>query len=320
MLYLGIDLGGTNIAAGLVSEENQIICTQSIPTRLPKQPEEIVRDIYHLSEKLLREAGYSFADIESLGIGIPGTVNYKSGIVEYANNLDFVNVPFAALLKQYFSIPVCCENDARAAAFGEYIAGAGKSSHSMILMTLGTGVGGGIIFDGKIWHGMNSAAGEIGHMVIRYNGKSCTCGRHGCLEAYASASAFSKMALDEVPRHPDSALYAAVTAAKRCNGKMVIDAVRQGDPIACAIFDAYCGYLSDGITNLINIFQPEVFLIGGGLSASGDILLQPLKERIYPELYSRYASENTDIRIAALGNDAGIIGAARIALSREQDM
>lgn len=190
----------------------------------------------------------------------------------------------------------------------------------MILMTLGTGVGGGIIFDGKIWHGMNSAAGEIGHMVIHHNGKACTCGRHGCLEAYASASAFSKMALDEVPRHPDSALYAAVTAAKRCNGKMIIDAVRQGDLTACAIFDAYCGYLSDGITNLINIFQPEVFLIGGGLSASGDILLQPLKERIYPELYSRYASENTDIRIAALGNDAGIIGAARIALSREQDI
>ena len=238
MLYLGIDLGGTNIAAGLVSEENQIICTQSVPTGLPKQPEEIVRDIYHLSEKLLGEAGYSFEDIESLGIGIPGTVNYKRGIVEYANNLDFVNVPFAALLKQYFSIPVYCENDARAAAFGEYIAGAGKNSHSMILMTLGTGVGGGIIFDGKIWHGMNSAAGEIGHMVIRYNGKACTCGRHGCLDAYASASAFSKMALDEVPRHPDSALYAAVTAAKRCNGKMVIDAVRQGDPIACAIFDA----------------------------------------------------------------------------------
>lgn len=320
MLYLGIDLGGTNIAAGLVSEEHQIICTQSVPTGLPKQAEEIVRDIYHLSEKLLREAGYSFEDIESLGIGIPGTVNYKSGIVEYANNLDFVNVPFAALLKQYFSIPVYCENDARAAAFGEYIAGAGKNSHSMILMTLGTGVGGGIIFDGKIWHGMNSAAGEIGHMVIHHNGKACTCGRHGCLEAYASASAFSKMALDEVPRHPDSALYAAVTAAKCCNGKMIIDAVRQGDLTACAIFDAYCGYLSDGITNLINIFQPEVFLIGGGLSASGDILLQPLKERIYPELYSRYASENTDIRIAALGNDAGIIGAARIALSREQDI
>ena len=312
MLYLGIDLGGTNIAAGLVSEEHQIICTQSVPTGLPKQAEEIVRDIYHLSEKLLREAGYSFEDIESLGIGIPGTVNYKSGIVEYANNLDFVNVPFAALLKQYFSIPVYCENDARAAAFGEYIAGAGKNSHSMILMTLGTGVGGGIIFDGKIWHGMNSAAGEIGHMVIRHNGKACTCGRHGCLEAYASASAFSKMALDEVPRHPDSALYAAVTAAKRCNGKMIIDAVRQGDLTACAIFDAYCGYLSDGITNLINIFQPEVLLIGGGICKEGETLLAPLRAYIEKEAYSIEGQPTCRLDVCKLGNDAGTIGAAML--------
>lgn len=316
MIYLGIDLGGTNIAAGLVSEDSRIIYKKSRPTNLPKLPEEIVKDIYTLSVDTVKEAGYSFQDIGCLGIGIPGTVNYKDGIVEYANNLNFVNVPFVKLLKQYFSIPIFCENDARAAAFGEYIAGAGRNSQSMILMTLGTGVGGGIIINGKVWHGLNSAAGEIGHMVIHYNGKACTCGRKGCLEAYASATAFSKMALSEVPHHPESSLYDAINRTNRCNGKMIIDAVRQNDPTACRIFDEYCGYLADGITNLINIFQPEVFIIGGGLSASGDLLLKPLKERIYPNLYSRYSSTNTDIRMAELGNDAGIIGAAKISLSR----
>ena len=153
-------------------------------------------------------------------------------------------------------------------------------------------------------------------MFIHYNGKDCTCGRKGCLEAYASATAFSKMALSEVPHHPESSLYDAINRTNRCNGKMIIDAVRQNDPTACRIFDEYCGYLADGITNLINIFQPEVFIIGGGLSASGDLLLNQLKERIYPNLYSRYSSTNTDIRMAELGNDAGIIGAAKISLSR----
>jgi glucokinase len=317
MLYLGIDLGGTNIVAGIVSEDNKIVCKKSVLTNLPKSPVEIVEEIYSLTESLLTDEKLTFKDIRSIGIGIPGTVNLKTGVVEFANNLNFIRVPLINLIKQYFPIPVYYENDARAAAFGEYIAGAGRTSSSMIMMTLGTGVGGCIILNGKIWHGINSAAGEIGHMVIQYNGKQCSCGRKGCLEAYASASALTEKAVCEVEKHPDSMLYSAIHTTKKCNGKMVIDAVRQNDLTACSIFNTYCEYLSEGIINLINIFQPEKFIIGGGLSASGDLLLKPLKELVYPKIYSRYSSINTDIRLAELGNDAGIIGAARIALSRD---
>ncbi|MGL5435557.1 MAG: ROK family protein [Lachnospiraceae bacterium] len=187
MYHIGIDLGGTNIAAGVVDENNRLLCKESVPTGLPKPPEAIAEEIHRLTRNMLASHGMSLQDICSIGIGIPGTVNKNSGVIEYANNFGFDNVPFLGMVEEYFTIPVYADNDAGAAAWGEYLAGAGMGCSSMAAVTLGTGVGGGIILDGKLLHGFNSAAGEIGHMVIERGGRACTCGRSGCLEAYASA-------------------------------------------------------------------------------------------------------------------------------------
>ena len=322
---IGIDLGGTNIAAGIVDEACRILCKRSVPTDLPKSSEEIVEKIYKLTSNLLSENAIALEECESIGIGIPGTVDSENGIVEYANNLGFTNVPFVSMLAEKFERKVYAENDAIAATIGEYVSGAGIGTKSMVMMTLGTGVGGGIIIDGRCWHGINNAAGELGHMVIHAGGRQCTCGRKGCLEAYASAPALIEQT-EEIVKESikntknkvngcDSAvkLYDCIAHGMRSDGKMIIDAVRSGDEAAKQSYDRYLSALSEGVANIINVFQPECLVIGGGLSGIGEtMLLDPIIARVEPMIYSRYSKRKTVIKLAKLGNDAGIIGAAKI--------
>ncbi len=310
MIDLGIDLGGTNIAAGLVDSSFRLMAKASVPTGLPKTPEEIGDAIRNLAAGLLEENGLDFSQVGSVGIGIPGTVNKAEGMVEYANNLEFNNVPFIKMINRRFPCPVFAENDAKAAAWGEYLAGAGKGCKSMVAVTLGTGVGGGIIFDGKLWDGCNGAAGELGHMVIEQGGRLCTCGRRGCLEAYASAAALVKRGQEEAGKHPDSLLALWEAQGSRLDGQRIFKAAQQKDKAAYKVIEEFLWYLAEGIANIVNIFQPEVICIGGGLSGAGDRLLVPLKEKIEPFVHSRNAKVNTRIRLAELGNDAGLIGAA----------
>ena len=311
MLRIGIDLGGTKIAAGLVDEGRNLGASVQEPTRLPRPAKELAEAVFHLAERLLKEQGIAWEQVECVGIGIPGTVNRETDCVEYANNFGFENVPFVKMVKDWFPCPLYAENDAKAAAWGEYLAGAGQGSRSMTAVTLGTGVGGGIILNGTILEGENGAAGELGHMVIRQNGRSCTCGRKGCLEAYASATALVSQAKEAMETSQESLLWSLCGGKmSEVNGRLIFEAAAQKDETACRVLERFTEDLSDGAANIINILQPEVLCIGGGLSGAGEALLAPLKRKTAPKVYSRASKKNTRILLARLGNGAGIIGAA----------
>lgn len=313
MYNIGIDLGGTNIAVGLVDQDLNLVYQTSRPTGLPKTPERLADDIHALVVEMLAERGLTEQDVGCAGIGIPGTVNQAEGTVEYANNFGFDNVPFVRLLQERFACPLLAANDAGAAAWGEYLAGCGKGAKSMVAVTLGTGVGGGIILNGRLWGGCNSAAGELGHMVLHTGGRPCTCGRKGCFEAYASATALVQRAKEAVADAPESLL-----ANAPIDGRAVFAAAKAGDETAARVLDAFITDLAEGVANIINILQPELLCIGGGLSGAGAQLLAPLREKTAPMIYSRYSRRNTRLELASLGNAAGIIGAA--GLDRQEDV
>lgn len=309
--YVGIDLGGTNIAAGVTDGSHKVLFEHCVPTDLPRPAHELAQAIYDMVKDMLADHKMGFGDIKSVGIGIPGTVNRETGMVEYANNFGFDHVPFVTMIKELFPCPVFADNDAKAAAWGEYVAGAGQGSSSMVMMTLGTGVGGGIILGGRLLAGYNLAAGEFGHMVIKEDGKPCNCGRKGCLEAYASASALVETAREAAKRQSDSLLnHLCGEDLDRINGRMVFQAAEAQDPAAAAVMEEFLTHLAVGVANVINMLQPEVLCIGGGLSGAKDKLLEPLRKKVEPMVYSRTSKRNARIVAAALGNGAGIIGAA----------
>ena len=315
MYRIGVDLGGTNIAVGIVNEEFEIIAQDSTPT-LPGRPgEEIVDDIAMLCKKLCEERGLTPADIDSVGIASPGIVDDESGCVIYANNLSFRHFPILPLLKERFPVQeMHIENDANAAAWGEAIAGAAKGSRSSVMITLGTGVGGGIITDGKVFKGFNSAGGELGHIVIQVDGRPCSCGRQGCWEAYSSATGLiktTKEKLAECEAQGRKTVMTELVAQKgKVNGRTAFDGMRMGDAAATEVVQDYVKYLASGLASMINIFQPEVLSIGGGISNEGQYLLDLVVPLVRQQQYGTDLVPLTDIRIAQLRNNAGIIGAA----------
>ena len=309
--YIGIDLGGTNIVAGVVDENYNIITKASTKTNLPRPEKEIAADMAKVSIQAVKDAGLEMSQIEWVGIGTPGIANSEKGIIEYSCNLGFDNTPMVEYIKEYIDKPVFIENDANAAAYGEYVAGAAKGAKNAVCITLGTGVGGGIVVDGKIYSGSNFAGAEIGHMVIEVDGPQCTCGRKGCFEVFSSATGLIRMSKEAMAQDADSAMH-KITAER--NGKVTartsFDAMRMGDKTAKEVVDKFIKYLAAGITKTINIFQPDILCIGGGVCNEGDALLLPVKELVKEEVYTRNSPKNTEIVIAKLGNDAGIIGAA----------
>lgn len=310
MYRIGIDLGGTNIVAGLVDENLKIVDTRSIKTDAPRSVQSIVDDMARLAYTLMERNHLTAADVASVGVGVPGTANPQNGHLEDANNLGFEDVPLLPLLAQKLPVPVHFDNDANVAALGEYLAG-GYGEDSFVMVTLGTGIGGGIILGGKLWPGINGAAAEFGHMTVDMHGVSCNCGRRGCFEALASANALIAQAQEAMASQPESLLW------KLCGGDMqkveaktVFDGAAAEDPVSRKVLDTYLTYLAEGITNIINIFQPAVLCIGGGVSHAGDALLLPLRERVEKSIYSKNAKINTRIELAKLHNDAGVLGAA----------
>jgi glucokinase len=323
MFRLGVDLGGTNIAVGIVNEDYQIIHKDSVPTGATRPAEEIVADIAALCKKVAADAGIAFSDVAAVGIAAPGTIDNKTGTVEYANNLPFRHFPIAALLREDLNadIPVFVENDANAAAWGEAIAGAAKGAADSVMVTLGTGVGGGVIIDNKLFTGFNGAGAELGHMVIVKDGVPCSCGRKGCWEAYSSATALIRMTNDKLAECAAQGRATKMTELVeldgRTNGRTAFDSMRAGDAAASEVVKEYISYLACGIANLINIFQPEILSIGGGVSGQGQYLLDQLLPCVANESYGADAADSskaTKICIAKLGNDAGIIGAAVLGL------
>ena len=315
MYRIGIDLGGTNIAAGLVNENYEIIAKESTPTLVGRPSEEIVADIAMLCKKLCETAKITQNDVASVGIASPGIVDDETGEVVYANNLGLKHFPIIPLLREMLEIKEYhIENDANAAAWGEAIAGAAKGSKSSVMITLGTGVGGGIVADGKVFKGFNNAAGELGHIVIQVDGEPCTCGRRGCWEAYSSATGLIRMTrekLEECQAQGRETKMTELVAAKgKINGRTAFEGKRMGDEAASEVVDQYIKYLASGLASMINIFQPEVLSIGGGISNEGQYLLDLVTPLVRRQQYGTGLVPNTDLRIATLKNDAGIIGAA----------
>ena len=311
MHYIGIDLGGTSIKGAVVTEGGTILKEASCPTQRESGPEHVAREIAGLITALAE--GYDPQAIGGVGVGCPGIVEDHSGIVRYSANLHWENFDLRAAVQKYSGYTVRLANDANAAALGEVVAGCAQNVDSAVILTLGTGVGSGVVLNGKILTGCTGGAAELGHMVIEDGGALCACGRKGCFEVYSSATGLVRMTKEALAAHPESAM----KDEERISARTAFNYMRAGDATAKQVVDDYIKYLAAGITNTINIFQPDILCIGGGVCNEGDPLLVPMKEIVKREVYTRDSAKNTEIVIAKLGNDAGIIGAAFLGNAHE---
>lgn len=312
MKYVGVDIGGTNLKAGLVDENGVLLATQKMKVASIADDDGLAWTVASLVQELAHTVNISVSDVASVGVGVPGTVEIRSGSINYTCNLPLRNVPLRKLFHRYLSIPLYIENDANCAALAEFLVGAGRDSKRFVTITLGTGVGAGIVHNGKIYHGANGMAGEVGHMVIQRGGLPCPCGRHGCWEQYASATALKRMTAAALAAHPHSILAQVVAENEgRVSGQSAFIAARRGDPVGPQVCDEYVDYLACGVVNVVNIFQPDTLAIGGGVSNEAEEqLLLPVQQRVARESIPCGRDRRTRIVKAELGNRAGIIGAA----------
>ncbi len=308
--YIGIDLGGTDLKVGIVTESGSIVSTHQTPT-LPQRPyQEIVRDMATEIDYLLNENNLSHQDIVSIGIGIPGVADQKQGRVIFCTNLGWRDIPLKDELQKYINRPVHIDNDATVAGYAESICGISKDSSCSVFLTLGTGVGAGIVVNGRPWSGAHGVGSEIGHMTLVVDGVPCTCGNDGCVERYCSATAIVRMAKQASLGYPECDIMArANNNAENITAKMVIDSAKAGDSIALRIFDRYCKYLAIAINNITAFMDPEMIVLGGGVSKAGDFLLENVRSQL-PRYLMYKNLPSPRLELALLGNDAGIIGAA----------
>lgn len=312
MYYIGLDVGGTTFKAGVVTEDGRIVHKDAMPTGIERPYQEIIADMAALCQKVAADAGIAMSEIASIGVGVPGLFDNKTGTIPFCTNLGWHDIPFVAEMKKHLDTPVCGDNDATVAGLAESIAGVSAGIRDSVFLTLGTGVGGGIIIDGKPYSGAHGCGSEIGHMMIRMGGERCTCGNYGCFERYASATAIIREARKAVAAHPESSMMASCGGdPERINAKIVIDAAKTGDETAKIVFDGYVHGLAVGIINIINMLDPEVIVLGGGVSAAGDFLLDAVREAVKPMVFFK-TMPYARIELARLGNDAGIIGAAML--------
>ncbi len=311
--YIGIDLGGTNIAVGITNEYGDIIEKHSKKTNPEKPFEMLVSDIAKTAKETVCKAGLSMSDISAVGLGTPSCINPQTNLLVNANNLNWQNVPLYDELKKHFNVPVFIQNDAACAALGETIKGTASEYDDVVMVTLGTGVGGGIILNKRIFNGCDSMGAEIGHTKLVHNGLPCTCGQNGCFEAYASATALINQAKKAAKSNPESLMTKLCGGdLNEMNAKIPFDAEKQGDITAISVVDQYIDYLAAGISSLIVIFRPQIILLGGGISAEGDHLIEPLRKKLSDVTFSAKQIGIPEIAVATLGNDAGIIGAAML--------
>lgn len=310
---IGIDLGGTNIKVGIIDEQERIVGKKSGKTKGSRTWQQVVEDMAMLAKTLLAELNISIDECEKLGIGSPGMVDHLRGVVVFAGNLGWSDVPVVAEMHRYFDLPVRISNDANCAALGEVKAGAGKGSKDIVLITLGTGVGGGIVVDGRLQEGGCAGAMELGHTLLAMNGEACTCGRAGCLEAYASASSLARHARQAAEKDKTSMMHRMCKGdLNNMNGAIPFKAAQKGDKTGQRVVQQYIEYLGEGIINFINIWRPEKVLLGGGISNEGAPLTVPLNAYVKPRCFAGEKGYVAPIEVAALGNDAGLIGAAAL--------
>ena len=312
MYYIGVDLGGTGIKAGVVNEKGEILSKGSTPTMAERPYQAVIADIATLCKTVAAGANITVEDIEAIGVGVPGICDPKTGIIPKCTNLGWFDVPFVSELQSHIAKPVIVDNDATVAGFAEYIAGVSAGTHSSVFVTLGTGVGGGIIINGRPYSGAHGVGSEIGHMNIAMGGEECTCGNKGCFERYASATSIIRDAKRAVAENPDSVIMQKCGGdVEKINAKIVIDAAKEGDAVAKEVFDGYVNGLAHGLVNLINVIDPEVIVLGGGVSMAGEFLLNAVREAMKPLIFFK-SMPYADVKLATLGADAGIIGAAML--------
>ena len=308
--YVGIDLGGTFIKGGIVDGKGNIVTSDKAPTESEKGAERVAENIAALVQKLLDNAKIEKKDVVGIGMGVPGMIDSKAGIVIYSNNLAWKDFTISKNVEALTGLPVKIANDANVAALGEVKFGAAKDCENAIMITLGTGVGGGIIVDGRMVEGNKSAGAELGHMCIVLGGELCTCGRKGCLEAYASATALIRNTKRAMEAHKDSKMW-EIGDLSKVTGKTAFD-YKNCDPYAKQVVNEYVEALACGLTSFANVFRPDVILLGGGVCAQGDELIKPLQKILDRDLFGGDLGPKVPIRIAALGNKAGLLGAAAL--------
>ena len=319
MLYIGVDLGGTGIKAGVVNERGEILSKGSTPTMKERPYQAIIRDIAALCEDVAKQANVAMADIAAIGVGVPGICDPKTGIIPFCTNLGWHEVPFVAEMGKYLPNRVVVDNDATVAGYAESIAGVSKGTKSSVFITLGTGVGGGIVINGKPYSGVHGIGSEIGHMIIKMDGEPCTCGNKGCFERYASATAIIREAKRAVEKHPESAILARCGGdAEKINAKIVIDCAKAGDETAKQVFDEYVKGLAHGIVSLFNVLDPEVIVLGGGVMHQ--MHLFPRTRRRTLELLNGYIAHEAILSdmehyivAPGLGDNAGAVGSLLLA-------
>lgn len=315
MYYIGIDVGGMSIKAGVTDKDGNVLHKTTLVTKGEYTKEyTISRDIHALIVKLLQESNIAESQIAAIGIGQAGSIDSARGIINYWNNILMKNVHVVEELHAWHSCPIFIDNDANVAALGECVFGAAKGFDNVLLITLGTGVGSGIIIDGKIYRGEYGAGAEAGHMGIVMDGEPCTCGRRGCWEAYASVSALIRQTKAAMAAHPESQMNAIAAQMGEVNGITSFKAARAGDKAAQEVVAQYIRYVAEGLISLQNIFRPQMFLIGGGISKEGEYLTAPLEKLVYEGMFDKETGDPLKIRPAALHNDAGILGAAALAI------
>ena len=306
---IGIDIGGMTIKAALCRTDGTVVQKSVIPTGADRPFETVANDIAALAKSVAAQGGVAWEDVRAVGVGCPGTVDSARGDVVYANNLHWENAPLGAYLAAALCVPVAVANDANAAALGEARYGAAREMTDSIMITLGTGVGSGIVLGGKIFAGGHGAGAEIGHTVLRLDGEPCSCGRKGCFESYASATALMKQTREAMCLHPESAMWNYAKSLDDVSGAVPFAAAADGDKVAQCVVDAYVSYLAEGLANVINVFRPEAVILGGGVCAQGENLLAPLRSKVEGMIYGVKGYAPCKLLTATLGNDAGILGA-----------
>ena len=315
MRYIGIDIGGMSAKAGLVNEFGEISHKRNVVTDKGTSSGAFISDMAHLTFDLLADAGLTLDDIDGIGLGFPGSIDDGKGIVRYCCNLNLRNVEFVKLFKSSlnFKKPIMISNDANCAVLAEAKFGAAKGAKDVILFTLGTGIGTGIISGGRLITGNASAGSEGGHTTLVIGGEPCGCGRNGCFEAYASATALLRQTKQAAEKNPDS-LLAEKIEAEGLSGKVPFDCATLGDRTALEVVRNYVRYLGVGVVNFCNIFYPETVLLGGGVSNQGDNIVKPLQRFVDMNVYGKEYNPKIKVAVASMGNDAGIIGAAALCL------
>ena len=312
MIYIGIDVGGMSIKAGAVDAEGNILFKHTCPTGVERGYGAVIRDIAELGIAAVEKSGHSMDEVKAIGIGIPGIMDQRTGIIPFCTNLGWHDVPIIEEMKKYTDVPVFVDNDASVAGLAESVKGVSAGCNSSVFVTLGTGVGGGVIFNGKVFSGSHGVATQIGHMVTVDGGELCTCGKRGCWERYASATALIREGRRLCAEKPDCALMKAVEGdIMQITAKHIIDLAKAGDEDCAALFENYVHHLAVGLSNLINVYDPEVIVLGGGVSHSGEFLLNAVRAQM-PKYVFFKSMPCATIELAQLTNDAGIIGAAML--------